>query len=211
MQRLILSSGVFFLLACLAIFACISSPERVHAQSMPAESKGMELSAFAGFVAVHPDYYTANNTGAAAGLAFTRFFERLPVDPSLELRGTYASGPAVTERTVSGGLRVSKRFRRYHPYVDLLVGVGSIVYATDPAPFEHEDRGLEYTFGGGIDIDIIRNFRARIDIQRQSWNLGQNNTLKPQGGDYTLSPTAFLIGVTYVIPFRPHLSFRDLH
>jgi hypothetical protein len=211
MQQLPHGSRILFSLACLATLTGILSPTYLHAQSVPTESKGMELSAFAGFVAARPDYYTANNTGVAAGAAFTRFFEHLPVDPSLELRGTYASGSAVTERTVSAGLRISKRFHRYHPYIDFLVGEGSIVYATDPAPFEHEDRGLEYSFGGGLDIDLVHNFQARVDIQQQSWNLGENGTLKPQGGDYTLSPTTLLIGINYVIPFRPHVSYRDLH
>jgi hypothetical protein len=179
---------------------------QVSAQEMPTESKSAELSAFGGFTATQPDISTYTDKGLTAGVAFTRFFQHLPVDPSIELRGTYVSGSFANERTISFGLQVSRRFHRLHPYADVLIGAGSIVYAVDPAPYEHVDKGLAFTYGGGLDYDLVHNFRLRLDAQGQHWNLGENPTLAPNSNAFTLTPFQFTIGINYVIPFRPHLS-----
>jgi len=193
--------------ACLLFLPLASFP--THAQQLSTESKGAELSAFGGFSYVKPDIGNHNDTGASVGAAFTRFFPSLPIEPSLELRGTYASGSYANERSVSFGLQVSHRFRRFHPYGDFLVGAGSIVYAVDPAPYEHSDKGLAFTYGGGLDYDLVHHFRLRLDAQQQHWNLGLNPTLAPGHSTFTLTPVLFTIGVNYIIPFHPHVSYNN--
>jgi hypothetical protein len=194
---------------CAALLACaLCSP--MAAQYDPTESRSAELSAFGGFSVVQPDYYTASNKGVSAGLAFTRFFDRLPVEPSLAIRGTYASGVAVTERTISGGLQISKRYRRFHPYADILIGGATIVFAVKPEPNDHEDKGRVFSFGGGLDVDLVHNLRARFDLQAQAWNLGLDYPLTGSNTeDFTLSPTAFTIGINYVLPFKPRVSYSN--
>ena len=191
---------------CLCLLT-VSIPQTLHAQYAPTESKGMDISAFAGYTYLSPDFGPTHNQGISAGVNITRYF-RLPIAPSLELRATDASGSTVTERTVLAGLRAQSDFHAFHPYIDFLAGVGSIVYAVDPIPGYHEDRGFADSIGGGVDIDLIRHFQAKIDFQHQSWNMGKNSVLVPQGGNYTLSPNAITIGIAYRIPFRPHLSAR---
>jgi hypothetical protein len=196
-------------IVCIALLS-MAIPKLCRAQDMPTESKGEEISAFAGGLSVAPDYDTPRDTGIVAGATFTRFFEALPFAPAFEARATDVHGPTVDERTVSFGLQATRRFHRFYPYANFLIGIGSIVYAVNPVPGEHEDRGREFSLGGGLDIDIVHNIRARIDFQQQFWNLGTNPTLAPRAPNnvYTLSPTAIMIGINYVIPFRPHLGFR---
>jgi hypothetical protein len=38
-------------------------------------------------------------------------------------------------------------------------------------------------------------------VQRQNWNFGPDENFVPNG-DYKLTPTTALIGVTYTVPFR---------
>ena len=132
-----------------------------------------------------------NNTGITLGGDYTRYFgwsaAGLPIDPSLEIRGTYTKGQVVEERTAMAGLRVHTSIRdRYHPYIDLLFGLGVIDYAANSG--YPQDHGLAYSLGGGIDIDLIRHFQLKLDFQEQSWNLGVNLQQVPSGGNYTLSP-----------------------
>jgi hypothetical protein len=196
---------------CVGAALLIGTPRSLSAQYDPTESRGAALSAFGGYTLVQPDYYDADNTGFAAGIAFTRFLDRFALEPSIALRATDSNGTAVRERTVTGGLQVAKKYNRFHPYINLLIGGGSIIYATRPAPGDREDRGRVLSLGGGVDIDLLRNFQLRFDLQQQSWNLGMNAVLKPQGGDFTISPTAIIIGVNYVIPFKPRVGYQDTH
>jgi len=184
---------------------------RSCAQSLTTASKGAEISAYGGYVASSPDYGLFIKKGIGAGVDFT-IFPRLPVAPSLEIRGHEAFGGTVTEKALMAGLRVQKDLRqRYHPYADFLIGTGEIVYQVDPYPQYNSDRSKAYSYGGGINIDVAKHFAAKFDFQEQSWNLGSNGNLKPSGGNYTLSPRTFLVGATYTIPFRKLNSRRDFH
>ncbi|MEO6922503.1 MAG: hypothetical protein ABI142_01635 [Bryocella sp.] len=185
------------------------SPSLIQAQQMPNQSKSRELSVFAGFSVVRPDIFNSTNTGVSAGAAYTFFFRKLPVDPSIALRGTYASGKSITERTVNIGLQLSRRYGHFHPYADFLIGGGTIVFAVVPPGGDHIDKGLAYTYGGGVDYDLTHSFRLRLDAQLQNMNFGPNYTYKRQGGDFTLSPLLVTLGINYVIPFRPHIRYTD--
>ncbi len=163
--------------------------------AIPAASKTVDFSAFGGFVHDIPDYGPYGNNGVTFGVDITRYFH-FPVQPSLEARVNVATGKTVRENTYLFGIRAQGSvLRRYHPYADLLVGPGTIHFQTPPAPGYTGDNSTVWSYGGGLDVDFLTNFQAKIDFQYQSWNLGTN---------YTLSPSLTVIGIGYRIPFRPH-------
>jgi hypothetical protein len=199
--------------AGLSIFAMIltsAGVARCGAQSLPTASKSAEISAFGGYLASSPDYGPFIPKGIGAGVDFT-VFPRFPVAPSLEFRVQDAFGTDVTEKAFLVGLRVQKDLRqKYHPYADFLVGGGKIVFHPAPSPDYTADTSKAYSFGGGINIDLARHVALKLDYQRQAWNLGGDRK-DPTVGDFTLSPTTLLVGVTYTIPFRKlnrHGDFR---
>lgn len=191
----------FAVLSTLALMSATTTLCKGHGQAIPTASKGAEISVFGGYLVAKTDYGPAAKKGIGAGADFT-IFPRFPVAPSLEVRGQEAVGPDVTEKSVMVGLRVQKDFRqRLHPYVDFLIGGAEIVYHPDPSPDYHADRSKAYSFGGGINIDIAKHFGLKLDAQRQNWNFGPAGGLQTNG-DFTLTPTTALVGVTYTIPFR---------
>ena len=64
------------------------------------------------------------------------------------------------------------------------------------------DNSIVYSYGGGVDIDLVRHFQAKIDFQGQHWKTG--NAI-------TLTPSILLLGITYHIPFRPHVRQSDFY
>jgi hypothetical protein len=195
--HLLFLSGIFGLFG---LYATGSA----HAQALPVADKASDISVFAGVGRVKTDYGKDTNKGVTAGFDFTRYFRRLPVVPSIELRGSYVPAPAVTEKSFTGGLRLSYPFHRFHPYGDFLAGGAELTFHPDPYPGYTSDRGRIYSFGGGIDVDVVRNIALMVDYQQQKWNLGQNIAFAPYGTDFTLSPKLLVIGVHYTIPFRTH-------
>ncbi|MDE1163070.1 MAG: outer membrane beta-barrel protein [Acidobacteriaceae bacterium] len=211
MKKRTLPSTVALLLAAPFALACSCLP--AHAQSVFTAEKGADIFVFGGYTYLKPDYGpdSVHNNGITLGADFTRYF-RWPVTPSIEVRYTHASGPVVNEHTFSGGLKVGKTYRtRFHPYADILAGLGGVHYVTPPVPDYPDDTALAITYGGGVDIDVLDNWAVKADFQSQHWNLGKNATIKPDGEDYTLSPLAFTIGVSYRIPFHSRVGSGEHH
>ena len=95
-------------------------------------------------------------------------------------------------------MRAVAPFRFAQPYADFLVGPGNIHF-----PFNigyTSDTSTVYSYGGGVDVPIGRNFAVRLDLQGQHWNTGED----------TYTPTLGTLAVRYTIPFRAHVSQRDL-
>ncbi len=191
---------VFGIWVSLGLYA----PASANAQALPVADKASDIAAFAGVGHVKTDYGKDTNKGFTAGVDFTRYFRRLPVDPSIEVRGSYVPSAAVTEKSFVGGLRITGNLRRFHPYGDFLAGGAEISFHPDPYPGYTSDRGRMLSFGGGIDFDVVRHFALMVDYQQQKWNLGQNIVFAPYGTDFTLTPKLLVIGVNYKIPFRSH-------
>ncbi len=167
------------------------------AQATNTASKSADIAVFGGFLGAHPDYGPSSSYGGMFGVDFTRYF-RFPVAPSLEFRGNLHSNAAVQEHSYVVGLRVVAPFRRVQPYADLLVGPGNIHF-----PYNigyTSDTSTVYSYGGGVDIPAYRNFALRLDFQGQHWNTGE----------FTYTPTLATVAVRYTIPFRAHVSQRDL-
>lgn len=168
----------------------------MHAQAVRTAGKTADITVFGGYQRVHPDYGPYSSNGGIFGVDFTRYFH-LPVVPSLEFRANFNSNIAVQEHTYLFGLRAAVPFRHFLPYGDFLVGPGTIDFPYNVG-YTH-DNSVVYSYGGGIDIPVTRNFALKLDAQGQHWNTG----------NLTYTPTLGTVGVTYTIPFRPHFHKRD--
>jgi len=184
----------------------------LSAQEVPTESKGMDLAAFGGYLNANPVYTGGSaypddrDSGAFLGADLTRYFH-WPVAPSIEARANFADGPFVNEHSYLVGVRVQGDiFRRYHPYADFLAGYGSTYYDHPVEPGYTHDNSAVYSYGGGLDIDLMRHFQAMVDFQGQHWNISNNNSATG-----IFSPSIFSIGLRYVIPFKPHVSQQYVH
>lgn len=196
---------------CLSVvlgFVCslflLAQAPRCAAQADPTAFKTSDISAFAGYENIDPAYGTDRNNGEGFGLNFTRYFARLPIDPSIEARVNLTNGTDVKERTYLLGLQAKKTFfTHYHPYIDFLAGSGTIHFNTHAIAGYVGDNSSIYNYGGGLDIDLIHNLQLRADYQMQHWSLGQETN--------SFTPTLFLFGVNYTIPFRDYKNQRDLN
>ncbi len=169
---------------------------RVGAQAVPTAGKTADISAFGGFTYANPNYGPDDIGGGMFGVDFTRYFH-LPMQPSLEFRANFVSGSYVRQHTYLAGLRVAVPFHGIKPYADFLVGPGTIYF-----PFNigyPQDNSTVYSYGGGIDVGLTRNFALKLDAQGQHWNTGS----------FIYTPVLGTVGVVYTIPFRPHVSQRD--
>ena len=184
-----------FSAVCTAVL--LASSASAHAQAAQTASKSADLSVFGGFEAAHPDYGPYNSYGGTFGVDFTRYL-RFPVEPSLEFRANFHSNVAVKEHSYVVGLRAAVPFHLLRPYAFFLVGPGTIDFP-DNLGYTH-DNSTVYSYGGGIDVRVTHSFAAKFDLQAQHWNTGS----------FTYTPTIGTVGVVYTIPFRPHVSQRDL-
>jgi opacity protein-like surface antigen len=190
--------------------AVLSVPLHGRAQALDTASRSMDIAAFGGYSAEETDYARSKDQGAAFGVDITRFFH-LPVVPSLEARANVEHGTIIDETTYLGGLRIEKPLHRLHPYVDFLIGAGTLHFKFAPTPGYTGDRSKVYSYGGGIDIDLVHNFALKIDAQYQNWNLGPNAFVTPPGANFTLTPAVGILGVEYHIPFRARTRQRDFY
>ena len=170
---------------------------RAEGQAAQTAGKAADISAFAGFTYANPDYGPDYISGGMLGVDFTRYFH-IPVQPSLEFRANFISGSYVKQHTYLVGFRVAAPFRTIKPYADFLVGPGDIYF-----PYNigyPQDNSTVYNYGGGVDVGVTRSFALKLDAQGQHWNTGS----------FIYTPVLGTVGVVYTIPFRPHVSQRDL-
>jgi hypothetical protein len=194
-------------LLLLLLLAALGSTLATRAQTSATVSKSAEISAFAGFTNSASDYGIQRNNGVTVGADYTRFL-RWPIAPSIEVRGSYTSGLLITEESILAGLRLEAPFkRRYHPYVDVLYGGTKVLFKFPPTPTYTTDQTSAISLGGGINIDIVRNFQLKLDYQRQFENFGPNG-IQPNNADFTLTPGAYTLGVVYRIPFKARQGYR---
>ncbi len=165
------------------------------AQATYTATRNAGVSVFAGVSVVSPDYAKAPlDIGLSLGGDLSGYFH-FPIVPSLETRVTLTEGPGVNEYTYlfggRGQLILIPRTPRLHPYADLLVGLGDIRFH----PVENgysSDNSRVYSYGGGLDCDLLSNLQAKVDLQKQHWNTGEIG----------FTPTAFTLGMVYRFGFR---------
>jgi opacity protein-like surface antigen len=182
-------------------------PATCRAQATSTASRSLDLAAFGGYTGARPDYGPYHDQGMGFGIDVTRYFH-LPIVPSLEGRGNFLSGTAVSQKTFLVGLRAEYPLgHRLHPYANFLVGAGTMHFKFIPG--YTSDNSTVYSYGGGIDVDIVHNIQLKVDGQYQSWNLGKSGG--NPNGPFTLTPEVLLFGVEYHIPFRPLNKQRDFY
>lgn len=174
-----------------------------RAQAGITASKSADISVFAGYLNTTPDAYSSpRDSGVTFGVDFTRYFH-FPVAPSLEARANVADGSVVNERSYLFGLKGEVQdihgLPRIHPYADFLAGPGNIHFNFGSSGYVGDNSPV-YSLGGGADIDLMRTFQFKVDYQRQHWNTGE----------VTFTPGALTIGVTYRIPFHPHVRQSEV-
>lgn len=191
LRRIILRFALSAALTSLLILA----PEQMNAQATAARSREAGISGFVAYTRLAPDYGASGN-GVTVGGDYMRLYKYL--SPAVEVRFNYGSGPAVSERTFGGGLRVEHQFSYFHPYADFLVSAGTITFASKNYIGSKPDgtnNSVVYSYGGGVDYDFADQWAVRVDYQQENWNLGGTPNL-------TLAPRALSFGVLYRFRFR---------
>ncbi len=185
------------LAAAALVFLCGA---RAQAQAVAAARQAFQLSAFGGLSGVATGLYGGGNLSITAGanLAFPGYFV---FRPSVTVRGTYpmASGNVIGERNLLGGLQVERRYGRFHPYGDILVGRGQIDYYGTYQQISGyiQNSSTVISPGGGVDIDLTSHLAVKGDVQYQRY-------ASPASSSGHLFATSSTLGVVYRFDFNHH-------
>jgi hypothetical protein len=170
------------------------------AQDMPTRTQGASLQVFGLVSYVQPHYDTANNKGGALGadIDFRPFYL---MEPSVEVRATFAPGSDVSQTTYDFGPRLEFNLGRLKPYATILIGTGNITFTqpimTPTGPYTH-DNSVVFSEGFGADYMLSPQIGLRGDIMVQSWNLGgQGNSTSS-----SFNPHLYSFGVDYRFDFN---------
>src|ERR1700678_276644 len=174
--------------------ALLSAGNIASAQSTPAATQQLQLSAFAGATGTFTNLEGGKNLGITAGIDLTFLRFRL-FRPSFEGRGTYPvnGGHINSQKNFPLGPKAQYPIGRFHPYADFLFGRGEIDYHP---PFVVGDlqylssNTFVYSPGVGLDYNLTHSLAIKADAQFQHWNT-------PVTASGTLNPTALTIGVLY--------------
>jgi opacity protein-like surface antigen len=186
-------------LALLSTLSLVSS--RALAQSAPAATQQLQLSAFVAGTGTLTDLSGGKNLGITAGLDITVLHFRA-FRPAAEIRGTYPvdGGNISSQKNFLVGPKMEYPIGRLHPYADFLIGRGGIDYLRGGYIFGNikylSSNTLVYSPGVGLDYNLTHNLAVKVDFQYQHWD-----TPAVQSG--SISPKAFTLGGVYVFDFNP--------
>lgn len=192
-MKIFTGSGIFRHLTTalgLALTALAATP-RAHAQASATASKANDISIFAGGTYSNPQYGPYYDKGFSFGGNIVHHVNRF-VDPSLEARFNFTSGTDASERTYLVGLRAQTAVYRLHPYGDFLIGAGTLRFNLSNGQNYSAPSSTVFSYGGGLDIDVFRQYQLKLDMQQQHWLLG----------DQPFNPWIAMVGVTYRFHFR---------
>lgn len=83
-------------------------------QAVPTAQKTGDLSVFALYTRLTPDYGPTSNNGLTFGVSYLRY-TRWWVNPAVEFRAKIANGATVDEKTIGGGIRLESSSRNITP------------------------------------------------------------------------------------------------
>lgn len=179
------------------LFSLVAGSVPCFAQAAPAATRAFDISVFAEYARLHPDYGPALN-GLTVGFDVAHPIRFRWVTPALEARANYAGETVIAGQELAvGGIRLGLNLvpsERLKPYVNFLVGAGQINY--DYAEPYTKDNSVIYNYGAGFDYELIRNFAIKLEFQHQNWDLGQATP----DSRFTLTPSSYNAGVSYRIP-----------
>jgi len=197
-QRITVAPIANRILTLAVALLCAMAASRASAQEVPTRNQFAGLQAFGLFSYVQPHYGAASNPGGTLG-ADLNFRPLYFLQPSLDMRYTFAPGADVTENTLGFGPRVELTFSRLHPYLYALVGHGTITFAnpisTPTGPYTHDD-SLVLGGGFGADYMLTRQLGLRAEVTQQRWNLGNGPT------SVIFHPRIYSVGVDYRFDFN---------
>ncbi|HZQ42440.1 MAG TPA: outer membrane beta-barrel protein [Acidobacteriaceae bacterium] len=181
-----------------ALLAFAAAPRHATAQGLSTASRRITPSVFAGLTGVNTGLDSGRNLSLTAGVDFDLLPEHT-FHPAIEYRGTYAlaKGDVDSLKTNLGGLKVSRPFRRFRPYADLLAGRGETTYANGgyqvPGKliFYTQSSSNVFSLGGGTDVHATGHLALKIDLQLQHYS----SPVTPSGHLYSETAT---VGLTYV-------------
>jgi opacity protein-like surface antigen len=189
---------------CVSLGAfAFSSVTAMQAQAITGASKAAEITAFGGFTHIDPDYGPTKDNGFTLGASYIFYPGYWPVAPAVELRYMSVSGSTANEHAIMIGADIRSRkvflHDRLTPYIDVLFGQGTIVFAAAPFPGYTQDTGNAFALGGGVDYYIAHDVSLKVDYQYPYWSFDKN---------FHLNPAGFTIGASYKIPFRSRVGSR---
>jgi hypothetical protein len=180
----------------MAVIALTAAPQ-ARAQATSTASKSTALSLFAGGTYSNPQYGPYYNKGVTVGGNIVHYVSHY-VEPSLEGRINITSGTDVGERTYLIGLRAQTNLSIVHPYGDALIGGGNLHFNLSNGQSYSTSDSTVFSYGGGADIDVFRQYQLKLDLQQQHWLLG----------DQPFQPWLAMVGVTYRFRFRGYVNSR---
>ncbi len=175
---------------------------RALAQAAPAVTQAADVSVFGGATGAFTGLDSGKNIGITAGADYSLPYYFHSYRPLLELRGSYPfdKGQVDSQKNILGGLKVGRRFGRFHPYGDILFGRGQINYNKPYPDPEHTFLYVRSTSwvlspGAGVDFDISSHFSIKADAQFQRYT-----TPVTKSGDLWAKPLT--LGVVYRFNFN---------
>jgi hypothetical protein len=190
--------------ACWLGFVILLICDTVTAQEIPTKQQDSSLQFFGLYSYVQGHYYPSNNSGISLG-ADLNLRPLSLIQPSLEVRATFAPGPDQHETTYDFGPRVEANLNRLHPYAFALIGTGTITFPHPviypSGPYSH-DNSVVFSGGVGVDYVLTPRFGIRGDLMVQRWNLGGANTT------IIFHPRLYSFGVDYHFDFNRPLFRR---
>jgi hypothetical protein len=185
----------------LTLFSSLSAVSfNALAQSTPAATQQLQLSAFIAGTGTLTDLSGGKNLGITAGADITVQHFRL-FRPAFEIRGTYPvyGGTISSQKSFLLGPKVEYPMGRFHPYADFLIGRGGIDYLRGGYVFGNlkyiSSNTLVYSPGVGLDYNLTHNLAVKADFQYQHWDT-------PAVASGSIHPKAFTFGGVYVFDFN---------
>jgi opacity protein-like surface antigen len=186
----------------LALFSTISSVSyHALAQSTPAATQQLQLSAFVAGTGTFTDLSGGKNLAITAGVDITVLHFRA-FRPAAEVRGTYPiyGGTISSQKNLLVGPKIEYPIGRLHPYADFLIGRGGIDYLRGGYIFGDlkyiSSNTMVYSPGVGLDYNFTHNLAVKFDFQYQHWD----TPAVPSG---SINPKAITLGGVYVFDFNP--------
>jgi hypothetical protein len=170
-------------IACLLVvlpFTCCAK-----AQVVPALRYGSQISGFATFTDIKPNYQYFTDL-AVYGFTVGGYLQTRKV-LGVEVRGSIARwGGVQHEESAVGGARAALHHGRFSPYVAILGGGGHVWIAQNhPAPGEERISksylGPQWTVLGGLDFHLRHRWSIRAAEFSYSNIYVDNQTLRPLG------------------------------